>query len=150
MTVQINGTTGVTTPDISTTTQTTSTATITTLNSTTINTTNLNVSGLKSFSCRAWATFSGQTAGTFTPTASGNVASVQRTGAGVYVVTFTTPMPNTLFVAIAGTSGAPGYNIGNIAVIGKTVSTVTINSTGTTGTSNVVADAGIVDLIVIG
>lgn len=48
---------------------------------------------------KAWCRFNGATVGTNAPTAGYNVTSVQRTGAGLYTITFTT--------AFSGT----GYNV---------------------------------------
>jgi len=56
------------------------------------------------FSCRAWINFNGTDASIY---ASGNVASVTQTQGGVYVITFTTAMPDTNF-AVIGSSGAAG------------------------------------------
>jgi hypothetical protein len=53
------------------------------------------------FACRAWASFQGRsTNGTCTVDGSGNVASISRTGAGQYTLTFTTAMPDANYAVI--------------------------------------------------
>lgn len=55
------------------------------------------------FGARAWAKFNGGTTGTNAPTAGGNVATIQRVGAGIYAVVFTTAMPDANY-AVSGTA----------------------------------------------
>lgn len=52
------------------------------------------------YTARAWATFSGSSSPPVILAAS-NVASVTRTGTGLFTVTFTTPMPNANY-SVAG------------------------------------------------
>lgn len=66
------------------------------------------------YACRAWVSFDGTTT---PPTirSSANVASVTSSTTGVYLVTFTTPMPNANYAAIVtgttrGGSGGPASN----------------------------------------
>lgn len=104
----------------------------------------LSTLGMPAFQCRAWATFNGSSLGTNAPASGGNVDSVQRMSTGMYRVTFTTPMPNSTYTVQVSTSGSPGYNIGTVTVNSRTTAYFDIGSAGTTGTTNVVADAGIV------
>lgn len=55
---------------------------------------------------RAWASFAGATG---VVAASGNVASVTRTGSGQYTVTFTTAAPNANYVMAALTNSTTGF-----------------------------------------
>jgi hypothetical protein len=68
----------------------------------------------KYYACRAWVSFDGSTT---PPTirSSANVASVTSSATGVYLVTFTTPMPNANYAAIVtgtarGGGGSPSSN----------------------------------------
>lgn len=94
MTVTINGTTGITTPDlesegpISGTTGTFSGDL--TLGSSTLATP---TGSAPSYLCRAWVNFNGT--GTVAIRASGNVTSITDNGTGNYTVNFTTAMPDT-------------------------------------------------------
>lgn len=53
------------------------------------------------FGARAWCLFDGTLTGTNPPLAGGNVASVTRTAAGVYVVNVAQPAPDTNFAVLA-------------------------------------------------
>lgn len=63
-----------------------------------------NIDGIN-YSCRAWVNFNGTTAAI---NASANVASVTRTAAGTFTVTFTTAMSDANYVAI-GTTNSTQY-----------------------------------------
>ena len=52
------------------------------------------------YGARAWCVFDGTVAGTNAPTAGGNVSTVQRTSDGVYLIAFTTEMPDALYNAV--------------------------------------------------
>lgn len=52
------------------------------------------------YGARAWFVFDGTLTGTNAPTAGGNVSSVQRESAGVYLITFSSAMPDTSFCTI--------------------------------------------------
>lgn len=98
MTVTINGTTGITTPDlesegpISGTTGTFSGDL--TLGSSTLATP---TGSAPSYLCRAWVNFNGT--GTVAIRASGNVTSITDNGTGDYTVNFTTAMPDANYSA---------------------------------------------------
>ena len=53
------------------------------------------------FGARAFGIFDGRTTGTFAPNNSGNVTSITRNSAGVYVVTLSTAMPDTNYVVVS-------------------------------------------------
>ena len=55
------------------------------------------------YGCRAWANFNG--VGGTVINASGNIASISRTAAGTYTVTFTTAMPDTGYSVVGMTGG---------------------------------------------
>lgn len=149
MTVQINGTTGITTPDITSNTQTVITELATTITATTLNTTNLNVSGVASYAPRSWGTFTGTTTGTFSPTSGQNVSSITRNSTGSYTVTFTSALANANYAVTVGISGVPGYNTGCATVGTKTTSGFSFTVTGISGTTNTSADATSCNFIVI-
>lgn len=93
------------------------------------------------FSCRAWAVFNGQTTGTNSPIASGNISTVQRVSTGVYRCSFTTPMLNTNYCVNINSAGTPGYNCPTVQVNSRTTTYVEIGSIGITGTTQAVADS---------
>lgn len=100
------------------------------------------------FNCRAWAVFNGQLTGTNTPTAAGNISSVQRVSTGVYRCTFTTPMPDTNYCVQIADAGAPGYNCGTLQVNARTTTYVDIGTIGITGTTQAAADSSVVYLTI--
>ena len=80
--------------------------------------------------CKAWVKFNGVT--TVTIQASFNIATVTRSSAGVYVVTFTTPMADANYVCVgtAGTQGSNGaFSImpasNNVTIVPPTASAIT-------------------------
>ena len=106
MAIILNGTTGITTPDIDSTagfdgedlTGDVAAARITGA---------LNATGSAPiYACRAWVNFNGT--GTVAIRASGNVSSITDNGVGDYTVNFTTAMPDANYSAVAGAWGA-GY-----------------------------------------
>lgn len=62
------------------------------------------------YGVRAWASWTGSTAGTNAPTAGGNVSTVTRNSAGDYTVTFTTAMPHANYAVSIGIINAPSIN----------------------------------------
>lgn len=149
MTVQINGTTGITTPDINSSTQTVVTETATTITTNTLNTSNLNQNSMPVYPCKAWATFSGTTSGSNPPTSGANIASVNRTGTGNYTITFTNAMSNSNYSVLVTPSGASGYNTAIPTISTKTTSSFTIVVTGISGATNTSADPTSVNIMVI-
>ena len=95
MAIVINGSTGITTPDVDATTE--------------ISTVDLNVSdelkfnsgygsAATAYGCRAWINFNGT--GTVAIRASGNVSSITDNGTGDYTINFSTAMPDTNYVGV--------------------------------------------------
>jgi len=72
------------------------------------------------FGARAWCRFNGTTTGTNAPTAGGNVSTVARTGSGIYVITFTTPIDDANYCVQAN---ATYTNLVSAATYISTVST---------------------------
>jgi hypothetical protein len=100
MPIVLNGTTGITTPDLASGPVAGTTANFSgnvTLGSSVLATPS---GSAPSYTCRAWVNFNGTTSpGTIR--ASGNVSSVTRNGTGDYTVNFTTAMPDVNY-AVAG------------------------------------------------
>jgi len=125
MTITLNGTTGITTPDIDSTagfdgedlTGDVAAARITGA---------LNATGSAPiYACRAWVNFNGT--GTVAIRASGNVSSITDNGVGDYTVNFTTAMVDANY-AVAGTSPqSPTYTIASS--IGVRVNTFATSAT---------------------
>ncbi|MFN7881655.1 MAG: hypothetical protein ACK5PF_01375, partial [bacterium] len=94
------------------------------------------------FGARAWATWNGATTGTNPPSAGGNVATVQRTAVGRYVVTFTTAMPDTNYYVcpVVTTLADVVSPFPMVYVIGKTTTGFTIRTGQYTGSSNNLTD----------
>jgi len=110
MTITLNGTTGITTPDIDSTagfdgedlTGDVATARITGA---------LNATGSAPiYACRAWVNFNGT--GTVAIRASGNVSSISDTGVGDYTVNFTTAMPDVSYSMVCTVKGIAGTIFG--------------------------------------
>ena len=95
MAVVINGSTGITTPDVDATTE------ITTVDLNVSDELNFNSgygSSATAYGCRAWVNFNGT--GTVAIRDSGNVSSVTDAGVGSYFVNFTNAMPDTNYSPI--------------------------------------------------
>jgi len=83
------------------------------------------------YGCRAWVNFNGS--GGVSIRGSGNIASVVRTGGGVYYATFTNNMPDTNFCCV----GSASVSNGNFGLVpGDEISSRTVNKTGTFYTVN--------------
>lgn len=78
------------------------------------------------YACRAWVLFAGATG---TITASGNVTSVTRTGAGSYTVNFTTALPSANFVPSLITDGGQIFG----AIGSRSTTTCVVNTRNTGG-----------------
>ena len=129
MSIILNGTTGITTPDIDSTagfdgedlTGDIAAARITGA---------LNATGSAPvYACRAWVNFNGTS--TVAIRASGNVSTITDNGAGDYTVNFTTSMPDTNY-AIIGSTGTDSntnppstFNINRIRASGNHVDSTT-------------------------
>lgn len=92
------------------------------------------------YGCRAWANFNGLTTGTNTPSAAGNISSVQRVSTGVYRVNFTIPMHTNAYSTLifARDNGSSALMSGQNLNHSKTTSSFTFQ---TLNTSWVVTDA---------
>ena len=84
------------------------------------------------YGCRAWVNFNGT--GTVAIRASGNVTSITDNGTGDYTVNFTTAMPDANYnvVGALGGSTIQGIDIGNLATVAPTTTTLRFLSRGTT------------------
>lgn len=79
---------------------------------------------------RAWGRFIGSSASI---TGSFNISSITRSSAGVYVVSFTTAMPNSTYIVTGNASNESGASNGVFSVPYSTISTTgfTINTVNT-------------------
>jgi len=111
MAIILNGTTGITTPDIDSTagfdgedlTGDVAAARITGA---------LNATGSAPiYACRAWVNFNGTS--TVAIRASGNVSSITDNGTGNYMVNFATAMPDANYVAVASSASFTADGIGS-------------------------------------
>jgi hypothetical protein len=99
MAIVLNGTTGITAPDIDVTAQATditTTGDITAVDATLSGDLAFNSgygSAATAYGCRAWVNFNGT--GTVAIRGSGNVSSITDNGTGLYTVNFSTAMPDT-------------------------------------------------------
>lgn len=112
-------------------------------------TTALNASGSAPiFACRAWVNFNGVSGATIR--ASGNVASVTRSSAGTYTVTFTTAMEDANYVVVANAvSSTTGAMIQYQAGVNNLAAGSFSIYTSANGTStNIVQDCAIVSIAV--
>jgi len=80
------------------------------------------------YACRAWVNFNGT--GTVAIRASGNVSSITDNGDGLYVVNFTTAMPDSNYAALCS------VNSSTIAAAVATKTTATTTSCGVSTTNN--------------
>lgn len=83
------------------------------------------------YAARAWVNFDGATG---TIRASGNIASVTRTSAGTYTVTFTTAMPDANYSVVGSAQHATGSAYANVKAgtmaAGSVVITTTVQNNG--------------------
>ena len=126
MTITLNGTTGITTPDIDSTagfdgedlTGDVAAARITGA---------LNATGSAPlYACRAWVNFNGT--GTVAIRASGNVSSITDNGSGDYTVNFTTALPDGNYVT-QGSTNRGSLGTGNNPLANISVGNVNSSST---------------------
>ena len=83
-------------------------------------------------SAKAWCMFNGTTVGTNAPTVGLNVTSVQRTGAGVYVVSFTTAFSSANYVVSGAVLSSGGGNtVGIVNTTSVATGSATVNTIGT-------------------
>jgi hypothetical protein len=87
-----------------------------------------------SYLCRAWVNFNGT--GTVAIRASGNVSSITDNGTGTYVVSFTTAMPDATFSAVASQS-TDGYAVRADTYSTGAVRVVTFSGAGTADAATV-------------
>jgi hypothetical protein len=117
MAITLDGTSGITTPDITSTAGFDSADLTGDIAAARI-TNALNATGSAPiYACRAWVNFNGT--GTVAIRASGNVTSITDNGAGNYTVNFTTAMPDANYTTITTTNRSSGntslVNISRIA-----------------------------------
>ena len=111
MAIVLDGTTGITTPDVDSGPVSGTTANFSgdvTLGSSVLATPS---GSAPSYTCRAWVNFDGT--GTVAIRASGNVSSITDNGTGVYAVNFTTAMPDANYCLVLSSEiggGAGGFN----------------------------------------
>ena len=111
MPVVIDGTNGITTPDLESTGPVVGT-TGTFSGNVTLGTSVLTTptGSAPSYTCRAWVNFNGT--GTVAIRASGNVTSITDNGVGDYTVNFTTAMPDANYSVVGSTIGSTINNSG--------------------------------------
>jgi hypothetical protein len=94
-------------------------------------------SAAAAYGCRAWVNFDGSTSpGTIR--ASGNVSSVTRSATGVFVVNFSTAMPDTNYAWSGSLKAIGGSNDGQVSEnrdVSRTSSSIPIITRGYSGTS---------------
>lgn len=123
MTVTINGTTGITTPDLESEGPVVGTTGTFSGNLTLGSSTLATPTGsAPSYTCRAWVNFNGT--GTVAIRASGNVSSITDNGVGQYTVNFTTAMPDANYSALATAFIANGRGTGLQARASQTTTAV--------------------------
>lgn len=138
MTIVLDGTNGINTPDLESSGQVTGT-TASFSGNVTLGTSVLATptGSAPSYTCRAWVNFNGT--GTVAIRASGNVSSITDNGTGDYTVNFTTAMPDANYAVTLGVSnGASGtsaisiYNGGTYSTTAVRLSTYRTESGGST------------------
>ena len=98
----------------------------------------------------AWVNFDGTLTGTITPRDSYNIASVVRSGAGVYEITFSTPMNNANYV-LGGSCGDINPNrTGKLGMGDNDVPTITTFTVRLYNAGNTTMDSKKVSVIIIG
>ena len=126
MAITLNGTTGITTPDITSTAGFDSADLTGDIAAARI-TTALNATGSAPiYACRAWVNFSDT--GTVAINSSGNVSSITDNGTGDYTVNFTVAMPDANY-AVSGTNAFSG--------VGSSVYAIKPRSSGDFATSSI-------------
>ena len=83
-------------------------------------------------SARAWVSFNG--VGTVAVRSSYNVSSITDLGVGSYQINFTTPMPDANY-SVVGTAWFPGSTAAITGVTATNTGSVTVSTTGPSGTS---------------
>ena len=129
MTITLNGTTGITTPDLTSTDDITanSSAVLTSASLPTA----LNATGSAPlYACRAWVNFNGT--GTVAIRESGNVSSITDNGTGRYVINFTTSMPDANY-SVSGTAWYDGVSSAWTGCIAATTSAASVNVNNSSG-----------------
>ena len=107
MTVVINGTNGISTPDLESAGPVTGTTATFSSNVTLGSSVLATPAGsAPSYTCRAWVNFNGT--GTVAIRASGNVSSITDNGVGDYTVNFTTAMPDSNYSAVGSVNNSTG------------------------------------------
>jgi hypothetical protein len=123
MTITLNGTTGISTPDLESSGPVTGTTATFSGNVTLGSSVLVTPTGsAPSYTCRAWVNFNGT--GTVAIRASGNVSSITDNGVGDYTVNFATAMPDSNYsVAVAGrvAAGTIGVLVANANSTGANV-----------------------------
>jgi hypothetical protein len=157
MSVTISGTTGVATPGVQNSADETIAGTLTVTGATTAGvikststsqpSTFQNSEGTEiGVMCRAWVNFTASASPTINNDF--NIATVARTGAGQYTITFTNPMPNATYAVIA-TPQNVGYVDWNVNLFNSALTTTGFSITTAHGTST--GDVGgIVSVVVFG
>lgn len=84
------------------------------------------VGSMPLYACRAWINFDG-TLGTGVWRAAGNVASLQRSTTGVYVITFATSMPSADYACVVSFDGTGTSVLAGQPLVTKTASAVTVS-----------------------
>ena len=123
MTITLNGTTGITTPDLTSTDDITAngSAVLTSASDVAASqiTTALNATGSAPiYAARAWVNFNGT--GTVAIRAAGNVSSITDNGTGVYYVNFTTNMPDANYAVVATNKQRGGVTLDTTISTGST------------------------------
>ena len=80
-----------------------------------------NTDGTENYKCRAWVNFNGT--GTVAIRDSGNVSSITDQGTGLYLVNFSTAMPDDDFATSALANYVPGSGIGTAVFLDNVPST---------------------------
>ena len=120
MTVTINGTTGITTPDLESEGPVVGTTGTFSGNLTLGSSTLATPTGsAPSYTCRAWVNFNGT--GTVAIRASGNVTSITDNGTGDYIVNFTTAMPDANYATQIGVNDMSWGGYGTVINTSETL-----------------------------
>lgn len=120
MTVTINGTTGITTPDLESEGPVVGTTGTFSGNLTLGSSTLATPTGsAPSYLCRAWVNFNGS--GTVAIRASGNVTSITDNGTGDYIVNFTTAMPDANYATQIGVNDMSWGGYGTVINTSETL-----------------------------
>lgn len=106
---------------------------------------------------KAWVSFNGATAGSYTPTDTYNVLSVTKNNTGDYTLTFGTTLASANFAAsfgvLGGNASAAGVAIQGICdIVSRTTTTIRFRTCQYTGSTNTVTqtDYGVVTVAIFG